>query len=145
MWCETWVSTHELSEYAPVYRQLLSFLCSYLMSSDVISIENWQAGWLISWMGSLNISKWKTQCQSDSITSLPTGKGTSILILVWEYKVWLNLLHVNNSAVWLGNCTLKKGLLFTSATFCLAYFVTNLESAVIQQLAAVFFYYQNMP
>lgn len=103
-----------MREYA-VYRQLSSLPSSYLLSSDVISMESWQAGWLISWLGSLSTSTWKTQCQSRSISAHPAGQCTNILILVWEYKVWLNLLHVNNSVVWLGTCPLKKGLLFTWA------------------------------
>lgn len=43
-------------------------------SLDVIPAESWQAGWLIFWLGSLAMSMWKVQCQSRSISGLPTGQ-----------------------------------------------------------------------
>lgn len=75
----------------------------------------------------------KKQCQSRSISGQPAGQCTIILILVWEYKVWLKLLHVNNSVVWLGTCSLKEDLLFTCAMLCRPPFMPDLVSTVILQ------------
>lgn len=81
-------------------------------------------GEMTSWMANFQTRKWKAQCQSRSISGRPTGQRRSILILAWEYKVWLNVLHVNNWAVWFETLPLRKDLLtLDSSLFFLGLFV----------------------
>lgn len=63
----------------------------------------------------------------------PAGRCTSVLTLVWEYKGWLYLLHVNNSVVWHGTCPLLKELLFICALLRFPSFLPELVRAVIRQ------------